>query len=195
MLVAIKGHNLNHYIDLTAKFPPCYASPEDTLQDRVLEEFRLWEQQEQLLLSWLMASMSELILTQVVESDFTWQVWEKLQIYFASHTHAREQQLKIVLRNTSKGSTPVSECLLRIKAPVNALVSIGCTVSNSEHIVVILGGLSTEYDAFVTSINTRMDPYSMAEIEALLLAHESRIEQAQQKLNSASFQAHVANCD
>ena len=57
----------------------------------------------------------------------------------------------------------------------------------------ILGGLPTEYDVFVTSLNTHVDPYSVAEIEALLLAHESSLEQAQQKMNSAAFQAHLVN--
>ena len=105
------------------------------------------------------------------------------------------QQLKTKLRNTSKGSTPVSEYLLRIKSLVNALVSIGCSVSESEHIEVILKGLSTKYNAFVTSITTRIEPYSVAQVEAHLLAHEARIEQATQKLNSPSLQAHVANRD
>ena len=69
---------------------------------------------------------------------------------------------------------PVSE-YLHIKALVNALVSIGCSVSESEHIEVILGGLSTEYDAFVTSITTRIEPYYVAQVEAHLLAQEARI--------------------
>ena len=86
--------------------------------------------------------------------------------------------MKTKLHNTSKGSTPISEYLLQIKALVNALVSIGCAISDSEHIVVILRGLSIEYDAFVTSVNMRVDPYSIAKIEALLLAHESLLEQA-----------------
>ena len=42
-----------------------------------------------------------------------------------------------------KGLTLVAEYLLRIKALVNALVSIGCHVSEQEHIEVILGGLSS----------------------------------------------------
>ena len=122
--------------------------------------------------------MSESILTQVVECDFTWQVWEKLQIYFAYHARAKEQQLKTKLRNTSKGSTSVSKYLLWIKALVNALVSMGCTIFDFEHIAVILDGLSTEYNTFVTSVNTHVDPYSVAEIKALLLAHKSCLEQA-----------------
>ena len=195
VLVAIKGHNLSHYIDRATKVLLRYAFLEDALQDRVSEEFQLWEQQDQLLLSWLMASMSESIFTQVVECEFMWQVWEKLQIYFAFHTCAREQQLKTELCNTSKGSTSVSEYLLWIKALINCLVFIGCMVLDSEHIAVILGGLSTEYNAFVTFVDTRIDPYSVAEIEVLLLAHESHIEQAQQWMNSTSFQAHVENRD
>ena len=78
---------------------------------------------------------------------------------------------------------------------MNALVSIGCSVSESEHIEVILKGLSTKYNAFVTSITTRIEPYSVAQVEAQLLAHEARIEQATQKLNLSSLQAHVANRD
>ena len=74
VLAAIRGHNLSHYIDRNAKTPPRFASPEDALDGRVSKEFLLWEQQDQLLLSWLMASMSESILTQVVECEFSWQV-------------------------------------------------------------------------------------------------------------------------
>ena len=87
VLATVKGHNLFHYIDRNAKVPPRFVSPEDAGS----EEFLLWEQQDQLLLSWLMASMTESILVQVVECEFTWQVWEKIQTYFASHTRARVQ--------------------------------------------------------------------------------------------------------
>ena len=105
-------------------------------------------------------------------------MWEKIQTYFASHTKARVQQLKIELRNTSKGAQSVAESLLHINAQVNSLVSIGYVVSEQEHIEVIFGGLSIDYDAFVTSITTRSDPYSVVEIEAHLMAQEARIEKA-----------------
>ena len=71
VLAAIKGHNLSHNIDRVAKIPPRFASPENTLEDHVSEEFKPWGQQDQLLLSRLMASMSKSILTQVVECNFT----------------------------------------------------------------------------------------------------------------------------
>ena len=74
-----------------------------------------------------------------------------------SHQGSPVQQLKTELHNTSKGSTPISKYLLQIKALVNSPISIGCSVSESEHIKVIFDGLSTKNDAFVTSITTRVE--------------------------------------
>ena len=116
----------------------------------------------------------------LVKCDFTWQVWEKIQTYFALHTKARVQQLKTEMRNTTKGSTLIAEYLLRIKELVNSLVSIGCQISEQELIEVILGGLSSDYDAFITSITTRTDPYSIVEVETHLLAYEARIDKPSQ---------------
>ena len=140
-----------------------------------------------------MASMSNSILTLVVDCDFTWQVWEKVQTYFTCHTKARVQQLKIELLNTSKGAQSIAKYLLQIKALVNALVSIGCAVSEQEHIEMILGGLSTDYHAFVTSITMRSDPYSVVEVEAHLMAQEAWIEKTSLHTSTPQMQAHVAN--
>lgn len=39
-----------------------------------------------------------------------------------------------------------------------------------------MNGLSEEYDSFVTSVTSRMDPYNVEDIEALLLAQEEHLE-------------------
>ena len=66
--------------------------------------------------------------------------------------------------------------LLDIKKVTNQLAIIGSLVSTEEHIEVLLDGLLTEYNSMVTSIISRLDPSSIDEMEALLLAVESRIE-------------------
>lgn len=57
---------------------------------------------------------------------------------------------------------------------MDALISIGSTAIDQEHMEIILEGLSTEYDAFSTVIRTRKQPYTVCEIESLLLAQETR---------------------
>ncbi|KAF7832319.1 Retrovirus-related Pol polyprotein from transposon RE1 [Senna tora] len=71
-----------------------------------------------------------------------------------------------------KGTRTMTEHFLRIKALVDSLAAIGNPIAESDQIHVILNGLGHDYDAFVTSINTRREDYSVSEIESLLLAQE-----------------------
>ena len=54
---------------------------------------------------------------------------------------------------------------------VNALVIVGDPVTLREHIDVLLEGLPCEYKSIATLIGSRIDPFTIDEIEALLLAH------------------------
>ena len=66
--------------------------------------------------------------------------------------------------------------LLEIKKVTDQLAVIGSPISTEEHIEVLLDRLPTEYNSVVTSIISRLDPYSIDEMEALLLAVESQID-------------------
>ena len=60
---------------------------------------------------------------------------------------------------------------------------VGHSVSTKDHIDAILDGLPSEYETFTVSVNTRSDPYSVDEIESLLLAQEARIERINKPLD------------
>lgn len=55
------------------------------------------------------------------------------------------------------------------------MISISNTDTQAEHIEFIFDGLTEEYDPFIMSINTRLDPYSVSEVESLLIAQEVRM--------------------
>ena len=54
-----------------------------------------------------------------------------------------------------------------------------------KHIDVIFEGLSTYYDTFILSIESHIDPYTIDDIESLLLAQEAMIEKNNKELDSA----------
>ena len=54
-----------------------------------------------------------------------------------------------------------------------------------EHIDAIFEGLSSDYDTFILSIESRIDPYTVDDIESLLLAQEARIEKKDKELDFA----------
>ena len=145
-----------------------YSSDEDAAECRVNPEFLNWEQQDNLLLSWLLASLSELVRIRMVGCVFAYQVWEKIEKGFTSQTHARVRQLKTQLRSTKK-TTSMTTYLLDIKKVTDQLAIIGAPVSTEEHIEVLLDGLPAKYNSVVTSIISRLDPYSIDEMEAFLL--------------------------
>nr|KYP35013.1 hypothetical protein KK1_043971 [Cajanus cajan] len=80
----------------------------------------------------------------------------------------------------------MEEFLLRIKALVDALASVGESVSLQEHVDVILEGLSQDYNSVISVVESKFETPSIEEVEALLLAHEMRLQKYKKKLLSES---------
>ena len=53
---------------------------------------------------------------------------------------------------------------------------VGQSLSVKKHIDAILEVLPPKYETFIVSVNTRTDPYTVEEIESLLMAKEVRFE-------------------
>ena len=144
----------------------------------------LYKQQDNLLVAWLLASMTTPLLTQMVGLRSTAQIWTTLHTYFSSHTRSQIKKLKLNLKQLKKDQS-VSTYVLGIKRTVDALALVGAPVSVEDHIEVILDGLLSDYDPFVAFVLSRGDPYIVAEIEALLLVQEERLECHNQVLNAS----------
>jgi len=133
--------------------------------------FLLHKQQDNLLVAWLLASMSPSMLTQMVGLRFAYLTWDKLNVYYASHTRAKIRKLKLLLK-TPKRDRSISTYLLDIKKVVDSLAATGSAITAEDHIDAVLDGLPEEYDAFITSITSQLDPYTIEDIESLPFAQE-----------------------
>lgn len=101
--------------------------------------------------------------------------------------------LRTELRNTKKEDRSISEFVLRVKALVDALYSIGDHVSSQEQMDVILEGLPDEYDSLLNLVSTRYDSSDLDELEALLLAQEVCLDQYKQNASRSAATVNVAN--
>ena len=79
----------------------------------------------------------------------------------------------------------MNEYLLKIRGCIDLLGLVGHSISEKEHIDAIFEGLSTDNDTFILSIESLIDPYTVDDIESLLLAQEARIKKKNKKLGSA----------
>ena len=107
----------------------------------------------------------------MVGCEFSYQVWEKIEKIFAAQTRARTRQLKIQLKGVKKKGA-MNDFLVEIKKITDQLAAIGAEISTTEYIEVIFDRLPEEYNPFVTSLLSRLDPYTIDEMESLLMSIE-----------------------
>lgn len=116
-------------------------------------------------------------------------VWTKLAKVYASSSRARVQQLKYDLHTVKRGSQTMSEYILKVKSIADNLAAVACPVNDTDLVSTFLAGLSTDYDAFVTSINTHVDPIGLDELLGLMISQEIH----QEKLHTAADISPSAN--
>uniref|UniRef100_A0A803Q5I3 GAG-pre-integrase domain-containing protein n=1 Tax=Cannabis sativa TaxID=3483 RepID=A0A803Q5I3_CANSA len=191
VLASIKGSRLQKYLD-SDKAPPKYLSATDERNHTVNPEFEDWEQQDNLLVSWLLSSMSEKTTNKMIGCDTTAEIWLALNEYYTALNAANIGLYKTQLRNT-KMTGSLNDYLLKIKGIVDLLATIGHKQTSQDHIEAIFNGLPAEYDVFVTSVTTRKDVYTVAEIEALLMAQSARIDKHTKNLDILKAEANLSH--
>jgi len=117
----------------------------------------------------MLSSMSMTILMKMVGLNTSSQIWKTLKNYFGSHNRAQINKIKVQLK-TPKNNQNIHTCLLEIKKTVDSLVVIEAPISIEEHIKVMVDNLSNDYNSFVTVVMSRLNPNTVEDIEALLLA-------------------------
>ncbi|RVW84028.1 hypothetical protein CK203_040597 [Vitis vinifera] len=139
----IRGYGLQKFVFSDDEVLVQFLTREDVRSGKETKEFLEWEQQDQLLLSWLLSFVSESILPRLEPRQ------NSSRLNF-SIPRRKVQQLMNSLRRSS------------------------------------------DYESFVTSVTLRNDDFLVEKIEALLMAHESRVEKNNNSLDS-SPSAHVAS--
>lgn len=77
----------------------------------------------------------------------------------------------------------MNDYLLKVRHCVDFLGLVGHNLTEKEHIDAILNGLSAQYDVFVLSIGTHLDPYTVDDIESSSLAQEARFDKNLKELD------------
>ncbi|OVA01019.1 hypothetical protein BVC80_989g2 [Macleaya cordata] len=193
MLLIFHAHNLYRYLDplVPVPTPQILNSETNTLEPN--PSYTHWYRVDQILLSWINATLTPPIFATVVGLRTARAVWAKLTATFASESTARALQLRFELQTIQKDNLSVTEYLNKIKLIVDSLASASCLLTDMEVVSNTLRGLGPDYDSFVTAIMTRSDLPSFSDLHGLLLHQEARIEYSyQRQLNSNPTSAFVA---
>ena len=91
-------------------------------------EYETWEQQDQVLLTWLQSMLAMSVLSRVLGSAHSHEVWEQIHDYFHMQMRATARQLRTHLWTTMLGRKSMREYLLHIRAISDSLASVGSPI-------------------------------------------------------------------
>jgi histone deacetylase 1/2 len=187
----INAHGLDDFL-LTPSPPPMFLNDGDRAAAILSPLYRKWRRQDQMLLSWLQTTLSSEILARFLGSRSSCDLWGKIVSYFQKQMRAKARQLRVELRTTTLENRTVQEYLLRIRLLVDNLASIGDPLPLSQHIDIILEGLPSDFNSVISVVESKFETMEMDEVEALLLAHETRLEKAKKKTLSDAASINLA---
>lgn len=139
-------------------------------------EYTAWVKQDQILLGWILSSLTEPVLAQVVGLETSYDVWNALQRHFASSSRSRIMQLRRELQLLKKGNKTMSEYFLCAKQLSDNLAACGHAITTSDLQQYILNGLDSAYDAIVTNLTATNDDITLKDFQAHLFSFDMRLE-------------------
>ncbi|KAL6347058.1 hypothetical protein AAG906_012309 [Vitis piasezkii] len=129
------------------------------------------------LLGWILASLSEKLVSTIYGLETSKQVWTALQTRFSSQSRSRISHLKRQLQTLTQGTKSCSEYLESAKTLADQLAA-GKPVDDQDLISFLLGGLQSSYTPFVTSFNfaSRETDFTFEDFQAELLGYENLLD-------------------
>lgn len=143
---------------------------------QINEKYTKWKKQDCLIMSWLLGSMSEDIIVDLLHSKTAKEIWINLQQMFTSRNLAKVMEIRTKLQNIKKGNLSLRDYMRKIKNLIDSLKVRGKIITTEDHVLHILSELGPKYEYTVSVITAKSGAISLQEITSLLLSHESRME-------------------
>ncbi|KAG8475464.1 hypothetical protein CXB51_032333 [Gossypium anomalum] len=119
----------------------------------------IFDQQDNLLTSWLLSTISSSFLSSFTDVQTAGDVWIMANNLFAADTTAKQSQLRHELHSLQKGNLSIRLYVDKIKALCALLAASGSPISEAERTAVLLAGLSSEFEAIVS--HASLSPVSL----------------------------------
>ncbi|GAU28846.1 hypothetical protein TSUD_21830 [Trifolium subterraneum] len=183
----IRGFSLQKYIT-NPIVPEQFLSDADRTTGTVNPLYQAWENQDALVCTWLLSTISDSLLAKVVDYTYSSEVWDEIHRHFETLLNTKARQLRSELRTLSKGDRKIEEFIQRVRVINESLISIGDPVPHRNLIEIVLDALPEEYDSVVAAVASNASSVSLDELESHLLGHESRLEKnkKQSQLDAAT---------
>jgi len=191
----LRGNDLQGLVDGTDLCSPQFVVNSENVQ--VLNPtYVTWQKKDQLLLSWIICSLSPSIVSTMYGLKTSYEAWTTLATRYASQSKSRISHLKQQLQSLQQGSPSCTEYLNQAKQWADQLSAARKPIDDDDLISFVVSGLNPMFHTFVTihSFATRDHDMTFADFQSELLNHEIILENQQRPTitpKTGSFALHA----
>ncbi|KAH0655706.1 hypothetical protein KY285_030588 [Solanum tuberosum] len=162
----------SRYVDGSFPCPPSHSIIAGKDNPEIDPHHAQWIQQDQLILSLLISSLSEETLPIVIGLATSKQVWDALEKALSSPSNTRILNLHMSLQNLKQDDLPVTQYFQKAKLIFDELAAVGRPLCLADLNIYIFKGLRSDSKDLVTALSARPEPMTYSELHSLLLNHE-----------------------
>jgi len=167
------GQGVFHFVDGSVSCPPSHIFDSSVDSSSTTSpSFLRWKQQNQLILSALLSSLSVDVLHLVVDCSTSHCVWRTLETTLASPSNSRIMQLHGSFQDLRQGDSSVSIYMQQAKSLFDELAAASRLMSLEDFNLYVFRGLRGEFKDLVTSLITKAEPLSYVDLHIHLLTYE-----------------------
>ncbi|CAL1395546.1 unnamed protein product [Linum trigynum] len=173
LLPLLRCFYLIGHIDGTLPPPP------EAINSQPNPAYGEWYQRDQLVLIWINMSLSEVVLSTIVNKSTARDAWDSLARVYGSTLPVIVRQLRGSLKRLARGSESAHEYLQRAKGIADNLVALDDPVKESELVRALMDGLGDEYRPFTQNLEACLTPISFDDFSSHLLSEEMQLKRSQ----------------
>jgi hypothetical protein len=167
------GQGVFHFVNGLVPCPPSHVSDSSVNSYSAINpSFLRWKQQDQLILSVILSSLSMDVLHLVVDCHTSHCVWRTLEKHLASPSNSRIMQLRGSFHDLRQGNASIVMYIQQAKSLFDELTVVGRPISLEDFNLYVFHGFHGEFKDLVTSLVIKTDPLSYADLHSHLLTHE-----------------------
>lgn len=169
----VNGYSLYGFLDGSVTVPSRFVQAHDgTLE--LNPAASAYQQQDNLLTSWILSTISSTILSSFMDVQSDSDVWTTALAMIAADTDLKQSRLHHELHSIKKGNLTIRKYVAKLKSHCALLEASGYFISVTEGTTVLLAGLPFEFEGIVSSASLSSSPLPFQRLVDALIECENR---------------------
>ncbi|CAN1166203.1 Retrovirus-related Pol polyprotein from transposon RE1 [Linum perenne] len=163
----LAGYDLKGHVDGSSNAPAT-----TTAEGAINPEYAKWYRQDQLVLGWVINSLSPSVIHTLVGVQTSRVTWISLATTFGSGSPSQIRSLKNQLQSMKLKNDIVADYLQKAKNIADRLQALGKPVDDADLVEYITKGLMPPYRPLIHSLHNRTEPVGYLELHRLMITEE-----------------------